>query len=124
MILLYIAALLLIGIGTAHSVLGERYVLRRLERLDDLPRLTLGGREMMAPVLRFAWHITTIAWIGIAGILILMAHDVLSNQSAAIVVAATFLASALASGIPSRGRHYSWIVFLAVAIIALYVAST
>lgn len=124
MILLYIAALLLVGIGVAHSVLGERYVLRRLERLEDLPRLTLGGRELMAPVLRFAWHITTIAWFGIAGILLLIAHNALSNRSAAVVVAATFLVSALASGIPSRGRHYSWMVFLAVGIIALYEAAT
>lgn len=122
--LLYIAALLLVGIGIAHSVLGERYVLRRLERLDNLPRLTLGGHELMAQVLRFAWHLTSIAWFGLAAILLLMAHDALSNRSAAVVVAATFILSGVASGIPSRGRHYSWIVFLAVGIIALYKATT
>lgn len=122
MIQLYIAALLLVGIGIAHSVLGERFVLRRLERLENLPRLTLGGRNLMVPVLRFAWHLTSIAWFGIAAILIFMAHDTLSSKSAAIVVAATFMISALVSGISSRGRHYSWVVFLAVGIIATYEA--
>lgn len=122
MIPLYLAALLLVGIGITHSVLGERYVLRRLERLENLPRLILGGQELMVEVLRFAWHITTIAWFGIAGVLVLMAHDALSNRSAAAIVAATFILSALTSGIGSRGRHYSWMVFLAVGVIALHEA--
>lgn len=123
MILLYIAALLLVGIGIAHSVLGERYVLRRLERLEHIPRLPLGGRELMVQVLRFAWHLTSIAWLGIAAFLLLMAHDALSNKSAGFVVAVTFMVSALTSGIPSRGRHYSWVVFLVIGFIALYEAA-
>lgn len=124
MIPMYIAALLLFGIGAAHSVLGERYVLRRIERLENIPPLTLGGRELMVQVLRFAWHLTTIAWFGFSAILLLMAHDALSNRSAALVVAVIFIVSALASGIPSQGRHYSWIVFFAVGAIALYEAAT
>lgn len=52
MILLYTATLLLFGIEVAHSVLGERYVLRRIERLETIPPLTLGDRELK--VLRFA----------------------------------------------------------------------
>lgn len=124
MLLMYIAALLLIGIGVAHSVLGERYVLRRIERFENLPPLTLGGRELMVQVLRFAWHLTTIAWFGFVGIFLLMAHDILSNRSAALVVAVIFMVSGLTSGVASRGRHYSWIVFLAVGAIALYEAAT
>lgn len=124
MIHMYIAALLLFGIGVAHSVLGERYVLRRIERLENIPPLTLGGRELMVQVLRFAWHLTTIAWFGFAGILLLMAHDVLSNRTTALVVAVIFIVSALTSGIASRARHYSWIVFLALGAIALYEAAT
>lgn len=124
MILYYIAALLLVGIGIAHSVLGERYVLRRLERLNNIPRLTLGGKELMVQVLRFSWHLTSIAWFGIAGVLVLMAHDTLSNKSAAFALAATFMVNAVASGVLSRGRHYSWIVFLSIGTILLYEAAT
>lgn len=114
---LYLAAVLLVGIGVAHSWLGERYVLRRIERAGGLPKLTLGGVEMMAQVLRFAWHITSIAWFGIAAILVLMAHDALTDRTAGAAIGATFLVSALTSGIASRGKHYSWLVFLAVAVL-------
>lgn len=123
MILLYVASFLLVSVGLIHSVLGERYVLRRLARVDKLPRLVLGGREMMVPLLRFAWHLTTLAWFGIAAILALMAHGSLSNSSAAAVVAATFLLSGTISIVASRGRHYSWIAFFAIGLIALYEAA-
>ena len=122
MFLLYVAVFLLVGIGIAHSVLGERFALSRLARLENLPRLVLGGREMMVPVLRFAWHLTSVAWFCIAGILMLMAHESLSNENAAAVIAATFLLSAAISGVASRGRHQSWAVFLAVGLIALFEA--
>lgn len=61
----------------------------------------------MVQVVRFAWHLTTIAWFGFAGILLLMTHDVLSNRNAAIVVAVIFIVSGLTSGVASRGRYYS-----------------
>ncbi len=117
---LYLAAVLLVGVGVAHSWLGERYVLRRIERSASLPKLKLGGVEMMAQVLRFAWHITSIAWFGMAAILVLMAHDALSHKTAGAAIAGTFVVSALASGIPSRGKHYSWLGFLAVAALVFY----
>jgi len=120
MLILYSAAILLITLGVAHSFLGERYVLARLIRLDNLPRLVLGGKELMVPVLRFAWHLTTVAWFGLAGIIILMAHDALSDRNVASVVALTFLLSAIGSGVPSRGRHLSWVVFLIIAIAAAF----
>ena len=122
MFALYFAAVLLVAISLAHSLLGERYVLRRLERLDQLPRLVLGGREMMAALLRFAWHITSIAWLGFAAILVLGAHNALSNQSVAWVIAIIFGFSGSVSLVAGRGRHYSWTVFLAVGGIALFEA--
>lgn len=120
MIASYMAALLLVGIGVAHSVLGERYVLRRVQRLTDLPKLRLGGRELMVPVLRFAWHITSIAWFGFAAMLVLIAHGALSSENGAMVIAVTFLVCALCAGIASRGRHYSWVVFLMVGVLAMH----
>jgi hypothetical protein len=53
------------AIGLAHSVLGERYILMRLFRHTDLPKL-FGGTEFTIRALRFAWHLTTIAWWGAA----------------------------------------------------------
>ncbi|GAB4196633.1 MAG: hypothetical protein Tsb002_30130 [Wenzhouxiangellaceae bacterium] len=124
MLLPYSAAILLIGIGLAHSILGERYVLQRLGRLENLPRLRLGGRELMMEVLRFAWHITTLTWFGIAGILILIAHDQLNNHSASAIIAGTFIFSGVISLIAARGKHYSWLVFFAIGAITGIMALT
>ena len=124
MLLLYIAAVLLIGIGITHSVLGERYVLCRLERLDNLPRLTLGGRELMIHVLRFAWHLTSIIWFGFAVILIYMAEGQLENRLIGNVISAIFFAHFLVAVIASKGRHLSWIVFLIVSVATFYASNT
>lgn len=40
MIALYIAAVLIFVLGLAHSVLGERFILARLFRRDNLPKLS------------------------------------------------------------------------------------
>lgn len=118
-LLLLVAAALLVGIGFAHSYLGERYILIRLFRRTDLPKL-FGSDDFTRRTLRFAWHITTVAWLGFAALLVAAAR----NRGEAVpvsvlggAVAATFLASALLSLFGSRGRHYSWVVFLAVAIL-------
>jgi hypothetical protein len=64
--LYFLAAGLCIAIGLAHSVLGERYILIRFFRRTDLPKL-FRGAELTIRTLRFAWHLTTIAWQGAAG---------------------------------------------------------
>ncbi|MDC7807411.1 hypothetical protein PQS31_11325 [Luteimonas sp BLCC-B24] len=55
--LLYLAAFLAATLGVAHSILGERYILVRLFRRNNLPKL-FGGTEFTTRTLRFAWHIT------------------------------------------------------------------
>jgi hypothetical protein len=54
---LYLAAVLTVVTGIAHSVLGERLLLAKLLRRDDLPALS-GSRRATARVLRLAWHVT------------------------------------------------------------------
>ena len=66
--LLYLfAAALTFGVGLAHSVLGERYILIRLFRRQDLQKL-FGGTAFTARTLRLAWHVTTVAWWGAAAL--------------------------------------------------------
>lgn len=48
---LYLAASLLVATAAAHSYLGERYILVRLFRRDNLPRL-FGGTEFTVRTLR------------------------------------------------------------------------
>src|SRR3990170_5805876 len=88
---LYVAAFLIAGVSLAHSYLGERYILIRLFRRNDLPKL-FGSSEFTVRTLRFAWHITSIAWLGLAAILLLLAHPPTSPQAIGIAVGVTFLA--------------------------------
>lgn len=111
---LYTAAILIVATGVAHSYLGERYILVRLFRRTDLPHL-FGSSDFTVRTLRFAWHITTIAWFGLAALIVLVARDALSPATTLYVVAATCLASAALAAIGSRLRHLSWLVFLVVA---------
>ena len=58
--MLIIGTILLLIIGIIHSYLGEKYILIRLFRREDLPKL-LGGDWFTKRVLRFGWHLTTLA---------------------------------------------------------------
>jgi hypothetical protein len=104
------ALVLAVLLAAAHSFLGERYILIRLFRRDDLPKL-LGGTEFTKGTLRFAWHLTSVAWIGLAAALV-------APRRVAEVVALTFGISGLVAFAGSRGRHLSWIVFFAIAALA------
>lgn len=117
--LLYLAAFLLFALGIVHTVLGEKYILMRLFRRDNLPKL-FGSTDFTLRTMRFAWHLTTVAWWGFAALLVLMAHPPLVMQQVGAVIGLTFLAHFLIALFGTRGRHLSWIVFLVVAAGALY----
>jgi len=68
------AAAILTLTVVAHSFLGERYILIRLLRRENLPRL-FGSDWFTKRTLRIAWHLTSIAWLGLAGILMVLARQ-------------------------------------------------
>ena len=116
---LYIAALLTVAIGVVHSWLGERYVLMRLFRRGNLPEL-FGDQAFTRNTLRFAWHLTTIAWWGFAALLILMANGPPAQAVLGLVIGCTFLAHFAVTLIASRGKHPAWPVFLAIGVLSIY----
>jgi hypothetical protein len=120
--LLYLAASLAILLGLAHSILGERYLLVRLFRRDDLPTL-LGDPEFAIRTLRFAWHITTIAWFGFAALLLQAGRGDLTTPSMLNIIGATFVASGLLPLAFTRGRHLSWLLLFAIGGIAFWCAA-
>src|SRR5882672_6571865 len=120
---LYVAAFIAFAVGLAHSILGERYILMRLFRREGLPKL-FGGTEFTIRTLRFAWHITTIAWWGFAAILVSLAQQSLSLQNLSLVLAATFLLTGTITLVISRGQHLAWPVFLFIGGVCLYAAAT
>lgn len=116
---LHVAAVLIFLTGLAHSVLGERYILIRLFRRDNLPPL-FGGTAFTTQTLRFAWHITTVAWWGFALLLWQTASDALTVAGMLEVLGYTSLLSGLLPLVLTRGRHLSWVVFFAVGAIVLW----
>lgn len=121
-IALNVAAIFAIAVGFVHSILGERYILTRLFRRDNLPKL-FGGTEFTIHTLRFAWHITTIAWWGFAAILFQLANGAFSVQGVALAIGLTFIATSFVTFVISRAKHLAWPVFLFIGCAALYAAT-
>src|SRR5690554_887493 len=120
--LLYFAAVLAVALGVAHSFLGERYILRRLFRRDDLPKL-LGGSEFTTRTLRFAWHITTVAWVGFAALLVHAGQGDLNTSGTLYIMGATFIVSGLLPLVLTRGKHLSWLILFTIGGIAFWYAA-
>ena len=116
---LYFAAALIFLTGVAHSVLGERYILMRLFRRDNLPKI-FGSTAFTTGTLRFAWHITTVAWWGFAVLLWQIGSGALTPRSVLSVLGYTAILSGLLPLFITRGRHLSWVVFFTVGGIALW----
>lgn len=115
--LLLAAAGIILATAFAHSYLGEKYILRRLFR-RELPKL-FGSDWFTKRTLRFAWHLTSLAWVALAFILGEMSHH--SGDEMVEIVALTVIGLCVASGIVAfaftRGRHLAWVAFLAVAVL-------
>lgn len=116
---LYVAAGLVVLLSLAHSILGERFILIRLFRRGDLPRL-FGSSDFTVRTLRFAWHLTSITWLGLAAILLHLASARLSRSFLGTVIGSVFLAHFAVALFGSRGRHLSWPIFLAIGALALW----
>lgn len=118
-IFLYIAAFLTVALGIAHSYLGEKYILVRLFRRENLPKI-FGDQEFTKRTLRFAWHITTVAWIGFAALLVHAGRGDLTVPGTLRIIGVTAIISGLLPIIFTRGRHLAWVVLFAIGGIALW----
>lgn len=110
------AAALTAMIGLIHSWLGERLLIGPL-LAPDTRRGMLRESRSARRALRFAWHLTTIAWWAFAAIFVVLAPEPLAPPGGRIlaVLAAAFLITGLVILISSRGRHLAWPLFLGIA---------
>ena len=97
-----IAAGLLVFISVAHSVLGEKEILQPL--FGDDRWATELPRWVHERILRFAWHLTSVAWVGLAFLVL--------GVDGATVVVGVGLTSATVIAISLPG-HFAWPVFIA-----------
>ncbi len=115
--MLVTVAIIIIAIGCVHSMLGEKMVITPLVNRDDIPK-------KIRRLLRVAWHITTLFWFAIAAQLIAM--NIWPDQafkSFLIIMSVAFGISTLISLINSKGKHISWIGFLAATVLLGYQAA-
>jgi len=101
--LLYASAALAVFMACTHSYLGERRV---------FPKMQVGGG--LWPIVRWAWHLTSITWVLLAVLLIL--HGKATGQ----IVALYFVLSAVICFATTRGRHVAWPFFTAAALAAWF----
>lgn len=100
-----LAATSLATVGLLHSIVGELVLIRPLIA-DDRWRVPIGRRSAEL-VLRFAWHITTIAWLGLAATTI--------GIDGPVALTAVCLASAVVV-LALMPSHLSWPLFLLTAL--------
>jgi hypothetical protein len=117
-VMLLVAGLLSGMIGIAHSVLGEKLVLGPLFARGEVPKL-LGSTAFARRTLRFTWHLTTVLLLGIGAAAMALSLAPLNPQSTCTiqVLAITFAACSLLSLIGARAKHFSWWVFLIIAVL-------
>jgi Protein of unknown function (DUF3995) len=105
-------AIILVLIAILHSALGERLLIGPLLQHTDWPALSM-GRFLGRRTLRFAWHLTSLTWVGMAAML-------WTNGAHHLLIAAVLLGvSGLMTFACSRGRHFAWALFLAGSLGAL-----
>ena len=119
------AAGLTVLIALAHSVLGEQRIFRHLRRAGHvLP--TEGGlrlREFQVRILWATWHGLSAMGLGLAAVLLWLAHPAAQAASAGRVewcVATAFAVTGVLVLVGTRGRHPGWLaLFTVTALVAL-----
>jgi hypothetical protein len=112
---LLIAGILAVFISAVHSWLGENRLIGPLLALEH--REGPLARGFMRRIVRYAWHITSIAWTGMGLVLLVLAQSPLEPTGRFVtgVIGATFLVMGAMTLIAGRGKHLAWLVFLVIA---------
>lgn len=114
------AAALSALIAVAHSVLGEHRIFRHLRRASQVVP-TEGGsvlREFQVRILWGAWHGLSAMGLGLASVLVWVAHPAAQAASGGRVewcVATAMAATGVLVLVSNRGRHPAWVALLGVA---------
>lgn len=109
MTLLYVAAIGAVVLGIAHSALGEWKIFPRL-LAPGLPAYTRS-------IVRWAWHLTSLAWAGFAYLLFLLAAGRAPDAvTLARIIAVVFGLTGIIAFATTRGRHVAWPLLALVAL--------
>lgn len=116
------AAVVLLAVATAHSLLGERLIFRPLRTGGIVPTAAAPPlRERHVRILWASWHIVSLLGCAFAAVLLRLAFPSEPQAFQAFVQNAMILALAASSLLvlgATRGRHPGWIGLLAAAVLA------
>lgn len=117
--LFFTAGLLSVVVAAVHSVLGERWIFRRLRRGGVVP--TDGGTVLREPHVRIlwaSWHILSVFGLVLAALLFVQSvHPGPTWIPLAIALAMTIASALVYFG--TRGKHLGWVGLLGVAVLTV-----
>lgn len=102
---LWLAAGSLTVLAFAHSALGEATLLRPLFASAEFPTIAI-PRLFVTRTLRFAWHLTSLAWLALAWLVVSV------PEQARVPVAVLLGVSGVITHLSTRGAHFAWAIFL------------
>lgn len=111
------AAATLALIGVCHSWLGERKVIGPLlSPVQDAGARRIGS--YMQRIIRGAWHLTSVTWIGGALIFLVIGANDLTAATRGILMISALLYGGISIYLllTTKGRHIAWPLFLAVSV--------
>jgi hypothetical protein len=112
--LLYVSAAITVFIAITHSYLGEKRILPRL--IAGADTLFTRNPVLMRSILRWAWHLTSVAWVALALLLIAFARMPSDVRAVPVAIIAGCLAlSGVVCLVTTRGKHVAWPFFLAAS---------
>jgi hypothetical protein len=115
-ICLVAAALTTLITAFTHSYFGEKRLIGPLVASND----GVMSRLLAKQVIRFAWHLTSLLWIGQALILLRAAIDEKFLDPTLIgAIGVLYVAVGLFDAVVTRGKHIGWPMLTAIGVLAL-----
>lgn len=115
-VFLILAALTTLITAFTHSYFGERRLIGPLVASED----GVMSRLLAKQVVRYAWHLTSLLWIGQALLLLRAATDPQFFDPALIGgIGVLYVAVGLFDAAVTRGQHIGWPLLTAIGVFAL-----
>jgi hypothetical protein len=112
--LLFVSAGVTVFIAVIHSYLEEKRILPRL--FANAGPIIRRDPALTRAILRWSWHLTSVAWITLALLLAAMTRVPADARTLPVAIIASCLAlSGLVCILTTRGRHIAWPFFMAAA---------
>jgi hypothetical protein len=110
------AAIAALATAATHSYFGEKRLIGPLVASDD----GVMSRLLAKQVIRFAWHLTSLLWIGQALLLLRAATDPAYLDPVLIGgIGLLHVAVGLVDAVVTRGNHIGWPLLTAIGVFAL-----